>query len=193
PVRSVEPGWLAVTVLRIPLFAVFTVLTVLVLAVGVRRLMGMTLSPLRTVIAALIAFFAASPIITAMAGSALSSKHPGVLPGLWFVFLGVAVAVLVGMIFLVIAEALVPSGSLPGPLYVLRGARRLARRARRYSQITRILVRHGLIPYLRGGRRSELATGEGRAPLARSPRLPPDDRRLPLLHPPHGLSPPRPP
>jgi len=160
-----------VTVLRIPLFAFFTVLTVLVLAVGVRRLMGMTLSPLRTVIAALIAFFAASPIITAMAGSALSSKHPGVLPGLWFVLLGVAVAVLVGMIFLVIAEALVPSGSLPGPLYVLRGARRLARRARRYSQITRILVRHGLIPYLRGGRRSELATREGRARLARSLRL----------------------
>jgi len=160
-----------VTVLRIPLFAFFTVLTVLLMAVGVRRLMGMTLSPLRTMIAALIAFFSASPIITAMAGSALSSKHPGVLPGLWFVLLGVAVAVLVGMIFLVISEALVPSGSLPGPLYALRGARRLARRARRYSQITRILVRHGLIPYLRGGRRSELATREGRARLARSLRL----------------------
>ena len=159
------------TVLRIPLFAFFTVLTVLLMAVGVRRLMGMTLSPLRTMIAALIAFFSASPIITAMAGSALSSKHPGVLPGLWFVLLGVAVAVLVGMIFLVISEALVPSGSLPGPLYALRGARRLARRARRYSQITRILVRHGLIPYLRGGRRSELATREGRARLARSLRL----------------------
>jgi len=160
-----------VTVLRIPLFAFFTVLTVLLMAVGVRRLMGMTLSPLRTMIAALIAFFSASPIITAMAGSALSSKHPGVLPGLWFVLLGVAIAVLVGMIFLVISEALVPSGSLPGPLYALRGARRLARRARRYSQITRILVRHGLIPYLRGGRRSELATREGRARLARSLRL----------------------
>jgi len=160
-----------VTVLRIPLFAFFTVLTVLLMAVGVRRLMGMTLSPLRTMIAALIAFFSASPIITAMAGSALSSKHPGVLPGLWFVLLGVAVAVLVGMIFLVISEALVPSGSLPGPLYALRGARRLARRARRYSQIGRILVRHGLIPYLRGGRRSELATREGRARLARSLRL----------------------
>ena len=69
-------------VLNIPLFAVFTVLTVLVMAVGLRRLIGVTLSPLRTVIAALIAFFAASPIITAMAGSALSSKHPGILPGL---------------------------------------------------------------------------------------------------------------
>jgi len=47
----------------------------------------------------------------------------------------------------------------------------MARRARRYSQIIRILARHGLIPHLRGGRRSELATGEGRARLARSVRL----------------------
>src|SRR5260370_36657623 len=77
-------------------------------------------------------------------------------------------AMLVGMIFLVMSEALVPSGSLPGPLYVLRGARRMARRARRYSQIIRILARHGLIPHLRGGRRSELAPPEGRARLARS-------------------------
>jgi ubiquinone biosynthesis protein len=133
--------------------------------------MGITLSPLRILIAALIAFFSASPIITAMAGPALSSKHPGILPGLWFVFLGVAIAILVGMIFLVISEAIVPSGSLPGPLYVLRGTRRLARRTRRYSQISRILARHGLMPYLRGGRRSELATPEGRARLARSLRL----------------------
>jgi ubiquinone biosynthesis protein len=160
-----------VTVLTIPLFAFFTVLSVLVLAAGLRRLMGITLSPLRTVIAALIALFSASPIITAMAGAAVLRKHPGILPGLWFVFLGVVIAMLAGMIFLVISEALVPSGSLPGPLYVLRGARRMARRARRYAQIIRILARHGLIPHLRGGRRSELATPEGRARLARSLRL----------------------
>ncbi|HEV2256705.1 MAG TPA: AarF/UbiB family protein [Streptosporangiaceae bacterium] len=159
------------TVLTIPLFAFFTVLTVLVLAAGLRRLMGITLSPLRTVIAALIALFSASPIITAMAGAAVSRRHPGILPGLWFVFLGVVIAMLVGMIFLVMSEALVPSGSLPGPLYVLRGARRMARRARRYSQIIRVLARHGLIPHLRGGRRSELATPEGRERLARSLRL----------------------
>jgi len=159
------------TALSIPLFAFFTVLTVLILAVALRRLMGMRLSPLRTLIAALIALFSASPIITAMAGPALSSKNPGILPGLWFVFLGVVIAMLVGMIFLVIAEALAPSGSLPGPLFVLDGTRRLAGRARRYSQISRIISRHGLIPYLRGGRRSELATADGRARLARSLRL----------------------
>jgi len=160
-----------VTVLSIPLFAFFTVLSVLIMGAGLRRLLGMRLSPLRTVLAALIVVFSASPIITAIAGSSVSSKHPGLLPGLWFVFLGVVIAMLVGMIFLVIAEALAPSGSLPGPLYVLRGTRRMGSRARRYSQITRILARHGLIPYLRGGRRSELATADGRARLARSLRL----------------------
>ena len=160
----------AVTVLSIPLSAFFTVLTVLLLAAGLRRLIGMTLSPVRTVIAALIAFFAASPIIAAMAGASVSSKHPGILPGLWFVFLGVVIALLVGMLFLVVSEALVPSGSLPGPLHAMRSTR-LATRARRYWQIGRILARHGLIAYLRGGRRSELATAEGRARLAHKLRL----------------------
>jgi len=160
-----------VTVLNVPLFAFFTALTVLLLALGLRRLMGMTLSPLRLLIAALIALFSASPIVTAMAGATVSARHPGLLPGLWFVLLGVAIAMLVGMLFLVISEALVPSGSLPGPLYVLRGTQRLARRTRRYSQISRILARRGLIPYLRGGRRSELATPEGRARLAHTLRL----------------------
>ena len=65
------------TVLSIPLFAFFTVLTVLLLAVGLRRLMGMTLSPLRTLIAALIALFSASPIIRIThLHSATQPPHP---------------------------------------------------------------------------------------------------------------------
>ena len=158
------------TALNFPLVALVTALTVAVFAFGVRRLMGLPLSTFRTLLAGLIAFFAASPIITAISGPTVTGNQ-GVLPELWFVILGVVIALLVGMIFLVISEALVPSGSLPGPLYVLRGLRRQAGRTRRYSQISRILVRHGLLPYLRGGRRSELATAEGRARLARSLRL----------------------
>src|SRR5487761_113463 len=157
--------------LNIPLVAFGTALTVLVFAFGVRRLMGLPLSPLRTLIAGLIAVFAASPIINAIGGPAVTTHGSAVLPGLWFVILGVVIALLVGMIFLVIAEAMVPSGSLPGPIYVLRGARRQLGRGRRYSQISRVLVRRGLLPYLRGGRRSELATAEGRTRLARSLRL----------------------
>jgi ubiquinone biosynthesis protein len=160
-----------VTALDLPLLAVGTTLTVLLFAFGVRRLMGLRLSTLRTLVAGLIAFAVASPIITTIGRSAVTSKKPPAFPAVLFVILGVAIALLIGMVVLVIAEALAPSGSVPGPLYVLRGLRRRLGRARRYSQISRILVRRGLLPYQRGGRRSELATADGRARLARSLRL----------------------
>jgi ubiquinone biosynthesis protein len=76
----------------------------------------------------------------------------------------------VAMVFLVVAEALVPSGSLPGPLELRRILRGRVARTRRYSQISRIAVRHGLGPYLRGRRRAELESPEGRQRLARSVR-----------------------
>ena len=155
------------TVLVLPLIVVFTALTVLVFAFGARRLLGLRFSFLRTLIAGVLAFLIASPIITAISGS-VAAKRTSVLPELWFVILGVTIALVIGMVFLVVAEALVPSGSVPGLVYVLRGMRRRMGRARRYWQISGILVRRGLMPYVRGGRRSELSTPEGRARLARS-------------------------
>ena len=162
------------TVLVLPLIFVFTALTVLVFAFGARRLLGLRFSFLRTLIAGVLAFLIASPIITAISGSVIG-KRTSVLPELWFVILGVTIALVVGMVFLAVAEALVPSGSVPGPVYVLRGMRRRMGRARRYWQISGILVRRGLMPYVRGGRRSELSTSEGRARLARSVRLAMED------------------
>ncbi len=162
------------TVLVLPLIFVFTALTVLVFAFGARRLLGLRFSFLRTLIAGVLAFLIASPVITAISGSVVS-KRTSVLPELWFVILGVTIALVVGMVFLVVAEALVPSGSVPGLVYVLRGMRRRIGRARRYWQISGILVRRGLTPYVRGGRRSELSTSEGRARLARSVRLAMED------------------
>ena len=162
------------TVLVLPLIIVFTALTVLVFAFGARRLLGLRFSFLRTLIAGVLAFLIASPIITAISGSVVA-KRTSVLPELWFVILGVTIALVVGMVFLVVAEALVPSGSVPGLVYVLRGMRRRMGRARRYWQISGILVRRGLMPYVRGGRRSELSTSEGRARLARSVRLAMED------------------
>jgi ubiquinone biosynthesis protein len=157
-------------VLSSALVAFGVALTILVFAFGVRRLLGLRLAPVRTLLAGLIAFFSAQPIIAAIGGPSVRSGT-AVLPGLWFVLLGVVIALLVGMIFLVVAEALVPSGSLPGPVYLVRALRHQAGRTRRYAQISRILVRRGLLPYQRGGRRSELASAEGRARLARSLRL----------------------
>ena len=150
-------------------------LTVLLFAFGVRRLIGVRLPVLRTLAAAIVAVLVFSPIVTAMIGGPGFPRKGSVLPALWFVILGVVIALLAGMVFLVIAEALVPSGSVPGPVYVLRAARGRMGRAGRYWQISRILARRGLLPYARGGRRSELATPEGRARLARSVRLAMED------------------
>jgi ubiquinone biosynthesis protein len=74
------------------------------------------------------------------------------------------------MIFLVVAEALVPSGTGPQAVDVIRGARRALARSRRYSQISRIAVRHGLGPYLRGRPLRPADAAGGRAALALSLR-----------------------
>lgn len=155
------------SVFTIPLAVVFGAVTVLAFALGVRRLLGLPFSATRTLAAAVLSFFLASPIITAIGGPTVTGSR-SVLPALWFIMLGVASAVLVGMVFLVAAEALVPSGSLPGMVSWGRALRRLAGRTRRYAQISRIVARHGLGPYVRGARRSELRSAEGRARLART-------------------------
>jgi ubiquinone biosynthesis protein len=86
-----------------------------------------------------------------------------------FLTVVLGVPLIVAMIFIVAAEALVPSGTVPQPVDVVLGARRALARSRRYSQISRIAVRHGLGPYLRGRGRREDEAG-GRAALARSLR-----------------------
>ena len=150
-------------------------LTLLLFAFVVRRLIGVRVPVPRTLAAGVVAVLVFSPIVTAMIGGPGFPRKGSVLPALWFVILGVVIALLAGMVFLVIAEALVPSGSVPGPVYLLRAARGRMGRAGRYWQISRILARRGLLPYARGGRRSELATPEGRARLARSVRLAMED------------------
>ena len=166
------------TALSWSVLVIGAVLTVLLFAFGVRRLIGVRLPPLRTLAAAIIAVLVFSPIVTAMIGGPAFPRKGSALPALWFVILGAVIALLAGLVFLVllvIAEALVPSGTVPGPVYVLRATRGRIGRARRYWQITRILARRGLLPYQRGGRRSELGTPEGRARLARSVRLAMED------------------
>jgi ubiquinone biosynthesis protein len=157
-------------VFLVPFFVIGTVLTALLWGFGVRRLLGLRLPLLRTLIAGILAFLVSSPIITAIIPAG-GTRRPGILPDLWFVILGAAIALLVGMTFLVVAEAFVPTGSLPGPLYIVRGLRKLLGRTKRYWRIIRILGRRGLIPYLRGARRAELRTADGRTRLAHSIRL----------------------
>jgi len=145
--------------------AVLATSTVLVVALAwaSRRLLGLSVSVPRALIAGLLGFATA-----VLLGRALRAAQPG--HEVAFLSVALGVPLIVAMIFLVAAEALVPTGTGPGPVEVIQGTRRAIARSRRYSQISRIAVRHGLGPYLRGRRlRREDAAG-GRAALAASLR-----------------------
>ncbi|MEE6282576.1 ABC1 kinase family protein [Georgenia sp. MJ170] len=78
-------------------------------------------------------------------------------------------SVAVGIGILVILEAMVPTGSLPRPVAVLRDLPARYRRSRRYATIVGIAVRHGLGGFLRARGRSGL--GDDAPRVARSLRL----------------------
>ncbi|WP_433418685.1 ABC1 kinase family protein [Microtetraspora malaysiensis] len=155
----------------------FAIVVMLVLlAVAARRLLGVTFGVFRTAIAAVLAFALTGPMLSpvmAQFQSTETASDPG-LGTVWVLVLVAMCIVLIPMVILVVAEALVPSGSVPGPIEVARSLRGRISRARRYSQITRIAFRHGLGPYLRG-RGDRLDDRGGRVRLARALRGALDD------------------
>lgn len=66
---------------------------------------------------------------------------PALLP------LQVGIVFLVAIAFLVIAELLVPAGSIPRPDQWLPSLRARSERTRRYAEISRIALRNGLVPF----------------------------------------------
>ena len=133
------------------------------LAWASRRLLGLSVGVLRALIAGLLGFGAA-----VLLGRALRAAQPG--HEVAFLTVALGVPLIVAMIFLVAAEALVPSGTGPGPVEIVRGTQRAIARSRRYSQISRVAVRHGLGPYLRGQPLHRADADGGRAELAASLR-----------------------
>ncbi len=150
--------------------AVFVVITIIAFAWVVRALLGVQFTTLRLVIAGLISFVCFTPIMNGIVD--VDDFQDGALfPGLWFFLLGTMLALICGMVFLVIAEALVPSNTLPGPRYLIRATRQSWSRGGRYWQITRIMFKRGVLAYMTGGRRREMGTHEGRLLLAERLRL----------------------
>jgi ubiquinone biosynthesis protein len=147
-------------------FVVAVLATSFVLVAGLawasRQLLGLPVGMLRAVVAGLLGFVAAY-----LLGRSLQAAQSGHELAFFTVVLGVPL--IVAMIFIVAAEALVPSGTGPGPVEVVRAVRSAVARSRRYWQISRIAVRHGLGPYLLGRRRGQDAA-HGRAVLALSLR-----------------------
>jgi ubiquinone biosynthesis protein len=140
------------SLLQGPLFVLITILTVVVLASVVRRLLGVRFSVTRLLLAAAISWGTSAPIMTAMLGPRLPDGHLKDATKPLLMVLTLLIILLPSMVFLVVAEALAPSGSLPTPLEWVRGLRSRVARSRRYWRFTMILIRHGLGPYLRGRR-----------------------------------------
>ncbi|GAA3219738.1 ABC1 kinase family protein [Nonomuraea helvata] len=155
---------------------VFTLLTIMALATAAQRLLNVRFGRLRTFLAALAAFGLARPVLEPILGSlgGVDAQQPPAAAALGLLLLIVMCVVLIPMVILVLAEALVPPGSVPGPLELIRSVRGRVSRSRRYSQITRIAIRHGLGPYLRG-RGERLEDRSGKVRLARSLREALDD------------------
>jgi ubiquinone biosynthesis protein len=112
-----------------------SILVVAGLAWASRQLLGLPVGTLRAFIAGLVGF-----VVAYLLGRSLQAAQPGHAVAFFTVVLGVPL--IAAMIFIVVAEALVPSGTGPGPVEVIRGVRSAVKRSRRYWQISRIAVRH---------------------------------------------------
>jgi ubiquinone biosynthesis protein len=154
------------TVLENLLVVVLTLLTVLAFGALVRRLLGVRVGWIRTVLFALVAFLLAQALLTAM----LPVDETDPVTVILFLALAVCCASMLAMVGVVLAEVIVPEGSLPGPIELWRSWRMRVARTRRYAQILRIAGRHGLGRFLRGQRHSGLESSLFRRDLARSLR-----------------------
>lgn len=138
-----------------------TVVNTLLIAVVVRRLLGVAVGWPRTLLLSVIATTAAGPPLERIfvwvgLGSvdvATTAPWPAALIGLLYIAWVLALEVSV----LAVAEAVVPTGTLPGPVELVRGLPGWLRRTRRYLTILRIAAQRGLLRYL--GRSRPLVPG----------------------------------
>ncbi|GAA1882505.1 ABC1 kinase family protein [Asanoa iriomotensis] len=156
------------TTVGVLVFLPTMVVTVLLFAAVIRRLLGVRVGPVRTLLAAVLAILIATPILNALAPADPSAVSGGDLVLLAFV--AIVVSALLAMAALVILEVLVPTGSVPGPVELWRGTRRRVGRSRRYAAIIRIVLRHGLGRFLRGRPPPGPSSAAARRRLGRSLR-----------------------
>jgi ubiquinone biosynthesis protein len=133
------------------------------LVVASRRVLGVRIRTVRALLGAAVGWVVAGRMLTWLFPSVHES--PGLFAGLLIPVAGCAF--LGTLTFLFLAEMAFPSGGGLGFVGRLRSIRRRMARARRYSQVSRIAVKHGIGPYLGGGR---AADGTRHTVLARSLR-----------------------
>jgi ubiquinone biosynthesis protein len=134
----------------------------MIMAVLARRVLGLRIGAVRALLTGVAGLLAAGVVGTPMGPQA--SRTPLVTVQLGAALLG-------AMIFLVLSEAAVAGGSVRGMVRWPGALRRRLARSRRYTQLSRIAVRHGLGRFLTGRSRRGAASPKDQAALARSLRL----------------------
>jgi ubiquinone biosynthesis protein len=158
--------------LTLPFFLGFGAIAALVVGLAAQRLLGIRLGPVRLLLTGVFALSVGPLIMLGMMSQfdipqdGTEQRPEGAV--FWFLLLAVVLTILASMAFIVVVEAFAPLGSIPPALVWGRGIRGRFRRARRYWQIIGIAVRHGLGPYLRGGRDRALAVPSGRTQFGRA-------------------------
>lgn len=151
-----------------------TIFNTVLIAVIVRRLLGVAVGWPRTLFLSAIVTTAASPPLRWIleligvgpleqgTSDLVATSLVSLLYGAWVLALEVS--------FLAVAEAIVPTGTLPGPIELLRGLPGWLRRTRRYLGILGIAARHGLLRYLGSSRPSSPGAPRPRRDTATSLR-----------------------
>ena len=134
----------------------------MIMAVLARRVLGLRIGTVRALLTGCAGLLAAGVVGTSMGPEA--SRTPLVTVQLGAALLG-------AMLFLVLSEAAVASGSVRGMVQWPGAVRRRLARSRRYTQLSRIAVKYGLNRFLTGRFRRAATGRQEQVELARSLRL----------------------
>jgi len=134
-----------------------TVVAMLVIGAFARRVLGVRVGTVRIILAGIIGLLAEVGFESQFVWG---SYTPALIPVQFGIILFVAIA------FLVVAELVVPQGSLPRPDQVLAGIRRSRERSRRYAELLRIGARHRLLPFKLTTEQSSAGASERRRQAA---------------------------
>lgn len=127
-------------VLDVVLMVVSTVIAMLVIGALSRRLLGVRVGVIRIIIAGILGLGAEVGFESQYVWGE-ASYSPAIIP------IQLAIILFTAIAFLVVAELLVPQGSVSRPDRWIPGIRRTLDRASRYSELVRIAGRNKLIPF----------------------------------------------
>ncbi|MFJ6417346.1 ABC1 kinase family protein [Paeniglutamicibacter sp. NPDC091659] len=149
---------------RILFASVVAVIYIIVLAMFVRRLLGVTVGLGRIIFAGLLGLGAEIGF-----ESRFVWKDPQA--GIALLPVQIGIVLIVATMFLVVAELVVPTGTIVRPDKWIASLRGRFARTRRYTEVTRIALSHGLLPAKRPNKGNTPAAAAERAASGKSLRL----------------------